>query len=246
MRTSVLSLGALALGVAAHEYPNCEADGCYRNLIDPRFAEEAVAWCPQFLAGTTTAAAAVPTNFGNCDGDIAAISSACSCVTYTATATETSSEAPATSTVTDAPTTVTPPPTTSTEESSSECETETETESEEPETSTTKWTTSTITTSTTKTITQCPVTVTDCPAHSTITTVEVVVTTTVCPVTDEPTGSFPPSFTPTGSFGTVTATPTTTKSAKPTTTGVQTAGAGRVVRGVEGVAALAGLIAAFL
>ncbi|KAK3905648.1 putative cell wall protein sed1 protein [Staphylotrichum tortipilum] len=260
MRTSVLSLGALALGLAsAHEYPNCESDNCFRNLVDERFAAQAVAWCPEFLSGTTTASGAIPTEFSNCDGNVQAVSSACSCITYTASATatptatpsssstsveETSSEAPGTTTAT------TEAPATSTEEpETSDCETETE----EPEssTSTTKWTTSTITTSTTKTITQCPASVTACPGRSTtFTTVEVVVTTTVCPVTEEPSAIptiTPPVLVPSSSaFGTVTVKPPTTGGPKPTSSIPVTAGAGRAVRGVEGIAAIAGLFAAFL
>ncbi|KAH8895486.1 hypothetical protein GQ53DRAFT_52325 [Thozetella sp. PMI_491] len=67
-------------------YPDCEPDNCYRNLIDDRFKDEAKAFCPQFLAGTTTAPSAIPTDFNNCDGNIAAVSSACSCITYVSAA----------------------------------------------------------------------------------------------------------------------------------------------------------------
>ena len=240
-----------------HGYPrpdaDCqqEADNCYRNLIDANFAEEAVAWCPQFLAGTTTAASAIPTNFGNCDGDVVAVSSACSCITYTATATASpSSTAPPTTLTTAAPETTTTKAPETTSKSSTETEepetSECETETEEPETSTstTKWTTSTLTTTTTRTFTQCPSHVVECPGRSTtVTTVETIVTTTVCPVTEAP--SQPPVITPTSSrIGTVTV-PTTTKGPKPTSS-VVTGGAGRAVRGVEGIAAVAGLFAAFL
>ncbi|KAJ4300127.1 hypothetical protein N0V88_002796 [Collariella sp. IMI 366227] len=259
MRAFTLSLGALALGLAsAHEYPNCEPDNCYREMVDPRFADEAIAFCPKFLSGTTTAADAIPTNFENCEGSIKAVSSACSCITYTAGTTE----PPATSTSesevessTEAPaTTTTPPPKTTSE--ASETETEAETETEEPEqtkTSTTRWTTSTITTTTTRTITSCPPSVTACPSHGTTVTTEVIVTTTVCPVTDEPEepeetepvtskgSSFPPVVTPT-EFNTVTV--VSTKPPKPSSTGPATGAAGRTV--VEGVAAVAGLLAALL
>jgi hypothetical protein len=272
MRTFALTLGALALRLAsANQYPNCvshpvslalsdvtcqtadpqqESDNCYRNLVDERFAAEAVAWCPEWLAGTTEI---IPDDFSNCDGNVKALSSACSCVTYTATATasssaSTSSTEVATTSSTTVQVTTTAAPTTTTTATSTEetSECETETESTAPETSTTKWTTSTITTSTTKTITQCPVTVTNCPSHSTITTVEVVVTTTVCPVTETQAPSVPPSLTPTSSaFGTVTV-PKTSTGAKPTSSVPVTAGAGRVIGGFEGLAALAGLFAALL
>jgi hypothetical protein len=256
MRTSVLSLGAMALGlVSAHEYPNCEDDNCYRNLVDQRFAEEAVAWCPEFLASTTTDASAIPTNFNNCEGNIKAVSSACSCITYTAsaTATPTSSEVPET-TETEVPetTTTTEVPETTETEVPETTTTATETDDDDEEctsTSTTKWTTSTITTTTTRTITSCSAAVTDCPGGGVPTvTTEVIVTTTVCPVTDEPevptpTGSFISSNLPT-LLPTLTTARNTTFPPKPTSSGPATAGAGRVVGG--GIAAVAGLFAAFL
>ncbi|KAL2189973.1 hypothetical protein L209DRAFT_148386 [Thermothelomyces heterothallicus CBS 203.75] len=183
MRAFALSLGALAIGLAsAHEYPNCEADGCYRNLIDERFAEKAVSFCPEFLAGTTTAASAIPTDFANCEGDVKAVSSACSCITYTATATATSS----TTEVSETSTTEVPPESSTTEAPETSSTEAPETSSTEtPETSTTKWTTSTITTTATRTITSCPPPVTKCPGNGTTTvTTETIVTTTVCPVTE--------------------------------------------------------------
>jgi hypothetical protein len=255
MRTSVLSLGALALGLAsAHEYPNCESDNCYRNLVDERFAEEAVAFCPEFLAGTTTAASAIPTNFNNCDGNVKAVSSACSCITYTAsaTATPTSSEVPETTTSAEEPETTTTeaPETITTEVPETTTTTDDDDDEECTSTSTTKWTTSTITTTTTRTITSCSAEVTDCPGGGTPTvTTEVIVTTTVCPVTDEPevpepTGSFVPSSSLPTLLPTLTTARNTTNPPKPTSSGPATAGAAHVVGG--GVAALAGLFAAFL
>ncbi|KAK4153493.1 putative cell wall protein sed1 protein [Chaetomidium leptoderma] len=258
MRTSILSLGALAMGlVSAHEYPYCEADNCYNELTDKRFADEAKAFCPEFLAGTTTAASAIPTNFENCEGSVAAVSSACSCITYSDTPTSTApptTESTKEATTTEVPetsTTEAPEPTTTEEPEESTTEACEETETEEPEssTSTTKWTTSTLTTTTTRTITQCPETVTDCPAHSTRVTTEIIVTTTVCPVTDEPEGpttTDSPSFVPSSTeFGTITI-PSTSRGPQPTSSVPVTAGAGRAVRGVEGIAAVAGLFAAFL
>ncbi|KAM0270460.1 hypothetical protein ACHAQH_009401 [Verticillium albo-atrum] len=81
MRGVYMSLGALALAtVQANEYPYCEKDNCYRNLIDTRYQAKAAEFCPQWLAGTTTAPAAVPTSFKNCG--VPELSSACSCITY--------------------------------------------------------------------------------------------------------------------------------------------------------------------
>ncbi|KAK1768240.1 hypothetical protein QBC33DRAFT_536620, partial [Phialemonium atrogriseum] len=86
MRTTPLSLGALLLGLAsAWEYPDCDPDNCYREMTNDRFYGEAQEFCPQFLAGTTTAPEAIPTNFENCEQDVNRVSSACSCITYTAT-----------------------------------------------------------------------------------------------------------------------------------------------------------------
>ncbi|KAK2042814.1 hypothetical protein LZ31DRAFT_442799, partial [Colletotrichum somersetense] len=86
MRGLYMGLGAIALvSVNANQYPNCEHDNCYNNLIDDRFKDEANVFCVEFLSGTTTAPYAIPTDFDNCEKDIKAISSACSCVTYTLT-----------------------------------------------------------------------------------------------------------------------------------------------------------------
>ncbi|KAJ0161742.1 hypothetical protein CTA2_5667, partial [Colletotrichum tanaceti] len=89
MRGSYTGLAAMALAsVNARKYPFCEPDGCYRNLIDQRFEQEAKGFCVDFLHGTTvTAAAAIPTHFNNCQGDVKAVSSACSCITYGLTST---------------------------------------------------------------------------------------------------------------------------------------------------------------
>lgn len=265
MRTSVLSLGALALGlVSANEYPNCEPDNCYREMVDPRFAEEAASFCPEFLAGTTTAATAIPTNFENCELNVSAVSSACSCITYSASTTEapaTSTEVPETSTEEPEPSTTEEPETSTTEEPETTTTEEPETTTteapessttEEPESSsssgsssTTKWTTSTITTTTTRTITSCPPSVTACPSgHHTVTT-ETIITTTVCPVTEEPTDE--PTTPPPASsaFGTITV--PTTQGPRPTTSQLPVpGGAGRVVGGVEGIALVAGVVAALL
>ncbi|KAK2021592.1 hypothetical protein LX32DRAFT_508568, partial [Colletotrichum zoysiae] len=86
MRGLYMGLGVIALvSVNANQYPNCEHDNCYNNLVDDRFKDKANVFCVEFLSGTTTAPYAIPTDFDNCQKDIKAISSACSCVTYTLT-----------------------------------------------------------------------------------------------------------------------------------------------------------------
>jgi hypothetical protein len=113
-----MTLGALALGAAnaldlRWTYPNCDTTNCYNELVDARFYAEAETFCPEFLAGTTTAASAIPTDFSNCQGDVSAVSSACSCITYTMTHTTGSSTAPPTTTTTTPPTTSSSPTTSS-------------------------------------------------------------------------------------------------------------------------------------
>jgi hypothetical protein len=56
-----MGLGALALASMASgsvlkrwEYPDCEADNCYRNFIDDRFSHLAPEFCFGWLDGTTT------------------------------------------------------------------------------------------------------------------------------------------------------------------------------------------------
>ncbi|KAK2059036.1 hypothetical protein LY76DRAFT_571457 [Colletotrichum caudatum] len=86
MRGLYMGLGSIALvSVNANQYPNCEYDNCYRNLVDDRFKYEANVFCVEFLNGTNTAPDAIPADFDNCEKDIKAVSSACSCVTYTLT-----------------------------------------------------------------------------------------------------------------------------------------------------------------
>ncbi|TVY15285.1 hypothetical protein LARI1_G006251 [Lachnellula arida] len=122
MYSVYLGLGALALSsVNAWTYPDCEMDNCYRNLIDARFTLEAGPFCLDFISGTTTAAAAIPTDFNNCAGDIAAVSSACSCIAYTLTHESSPTKTPCTTSTTpiETPTstpctTTTPPPKTHT------------------------------------------------------------------------------------------------------------------------------------
>jgi hypothetical protein len=217
MRSAILSLGALALQVAAWEYPYCEPDGCYRNLIDERFAAEANTFCPKFLSGTTTAAAAIPTAFDNCAGDVKAVSSACSCVTYTLT-TSTSS---AVSTTAPVSSTTSCPETTSTSVSS-----------KAPH----SYTTSTVYTTKVYTVTSCKPDVTDCPSKPHVTTETSILYTTVCPVTEE---TYAPTTMSTKSYGTsAPASKTTTSKALQVT-----AAAGKVASGF-GAAAAAGVFAA--
>ncbi|KAG5984586.1 hypothetical protein E4U55_004137 [Claviceps digitariae] len=79
----VVVLGALAASAAAWKYPDCDSDNCYRALTKDGLKKEAESFCFSWLSGTTTAAAAIPGDFQNCD--VRAASSACSCITYTAT-----------------------------------------------------------------------------------------------------------------------------------------------------------------
>jgi len=101
MKAAILSVGALAIGASAWSWPECEADNCYREMVDQRFYDESKSFCPGYLAGTTYD---IPSDYENCDGDASKVSSACSCITYT----------PTTSSSTYAPTTTTYPPTTTT------------------------------------------------------------------------------------------------------------------------------------
>ncbi|TWU74023.1 hypothetical protein ED733_001355 [Metarhizium rileyi] len=148
----VLLLGALAASVAANTYPNCEYDNCYRALINDGLQDKAKAFCFDWLAGTTTAASAIPTDFSNCN--VQAASSACSCITYTATHTT-----GPTTTSTPPATTSTPPKTTGTSETPP---TTTHTTSETPPTTT--HTTSETPPTTTHTTSETPPTTT----HTTI------------------------------------------------------------------------------
>lgn len=245
MRTFVLSLGALALGlVSAHEYPECEADNCYRNLIDQRFADEAEAFCPEFLSEVIEDPDAIPGSFSECNGDVDAVSSACSCITYQPTASVTAT-VPAEPTTTASEPEETEEPDTTSEEPTAE-PTDSDVPDPEPTTGPTKtgkWTTSTVTATSTKTITDCEPTVTECPGR---TTVETTVYTTVCPVTDEPAEPEPtdePAPEPSTSLGTVTL-PTTTAPGPNPTAPIVPGAAGRA--GVEGLAVVAGLVAAAL
>ncbi|KAI0409281.1 hypothetical protein F4802DRAFT_243107 [Xylaria palmicola] len=104
MRGIYVSTSALALAGMANAswrrwtYPDCDADNCYRAFINEQYTDLAPSFCLEFLASTTTDAAVIPTPFQNCDGDIRAVSSACSCITYTYTHTQTTSTPEATPT----------------------------------------------------------------------------------------------------------------------------------------------------
>ncbi|KAH8900265.1 hypothetical protein GQ53DRAFT_758358 [Thozetella sp. PMI_491] len=250
---TALSVAALAGLTSAWSYPDCEPDNCYREMTDSRFYEEAVAFCPGYLAGKTSV---IPSDFENCDSDASKVSSACSCITYSATTSTSSvatstpattttsvvvtttpaSSSPATSTATSAP--VSSPPPTSTGVSS-----KTEGHSSYPHS--TKMTTSTITSTHTYTITSCKPEVTNCPGNKDhpYTTVETTVYTTVCPVTETPTqnGTWVPPPGSKTTVGTVTTGKTTTTS---TPTSVVHAGAAQ--NGVGLAAVAAGLVAMLL
>lgn len=129
MKTTVL-ISALATGAYAWTYPDCEHDGCYRNLVDPRYSDQAPAFCIAWISGTTTDASAIPTQYRNCLG-VAPLSSVCSCIAYTATITdcitETATNTPSpVTTSSQSQITVSTPPVTPTLESTTECATMTE------------------------------------------------------------------------------------------------------------------------
>jgi len=192
MKAAIL-LAFLSLGITANELPCCEHDGCYRNLIDARYAKKANEFCPAFLAGTTTNAAAVPTEFGNCK-DIDRVSSACTCVTH-GECVATTIKATATITSTDVlsePTTEGEHTTTDVADKESD-----EATSKMPFTTTsvssgsavvtksTTWTTSTIHSTFTRTITICSVGDPNCSTEmATTVTDSIPVSTTTFPVTD--------------------------------------------------------------
>ncbi|TQW01641.1 hypothetical protein IF2G_10838 [Cordyceps javanica] len=87
---STLFLG-LPTSIRAWTYPDCEPDGCYRNLIDPRYSAEAPAFCLKWISGTVMDLSAIPPHFRDCPG-VTALSSACFCVAYTATHTATQTD----------------------------------------------------------------------------------------------------------------------------------------------------------
>ncbi|CZS92143.1 uncharacterized protein RCO7_00723 [Rhynchosporium graminicola] len=95
MRASLLNFGAMALStVTANTYPDCEPDNCYRNLINPRFAQEIGGFCIGYLSESIID---IPQDYHNCAGDSQAIKSACSCITYSLTHTTSPSSATSTS-----------------------------------------------------------------------------------------------------------------------------------------------------
>ncbi|CEJ89890.1 hypothetical protein VHEMI05707 [[Torrubiella] hemipterigena] len=240
---SFAAVALLAATVAANKYPDCEPDNCHRNLVDDRFKDQAPAICKQWLAGTTTAASAIPTQFNNCPS-VQEFSSACSCVTYTATHTSgtPSSSVPPSSSATPSssvvPSSSIPPVSSSTKgpvssssavPSTTSCPTTVSTETSKP---VTQWTTSTICSYVTHTVTECPSTVPNCPVKHTTTSVETIpITTTVCPVTTTPAPH---------NNGTATYTPPVQGTQPPVVTGA----AGRFA--VEYLAAAAGVAAALL
>ncbi|KAF1732541.1 hypothetical protein CRV24_006429 [Beauveria bassiana] len=77
MKNTFLLVSTLAASTSAWTYPDCERDGCYRNLIDRRYADAAPAFCLEWISGASTAVSVIPSRFRNCP-DVAAVSSACS------------------------------------------------------------------------------------------------------------------------------------------------------------------------
>ncbi|KAI1817679.1 hypothetical protein GGS20DRAFT_531422 [Poronia punctata] len=85
MRGLFLALGVVAV-VDMAGASMCAEDNCYRAFLNQQYAELGSSFCQGFLASTTTDAAVIPTPFENCEGSIAAVSSACACVASPATA----------------------------------------------------------------------------------------------------------------------------------------------------------------
>ncbi|KHN94749.1 uncharacterized protein MAM_07345 [Metarhizium album ARSEF 1941] len=197
MKTALV-VGALAAYAAAHTYPNCEHDNCYRALIKDGLQDKARNFCSGWLAGTTTLDSAIPTDFNNCN-NVKAASSACSCVTYNPSQTAGPSITSTPALISEEPSTTTPT-TTESEQPPTTIPTTQAPATTTPATShaTTKWTTSTVCTTKTYTITSCPTEVTKCPAgHTTVITETIPIYTTVCPVT-ETHGPLPPPPRPAG------------------------------------------------
>ncbi|KPI45448.1 uncharacterized protein AB675_840 [Cyphellophora attinorum] len=68
--------------------PNCYADNCLRNILDLRYVSSAGPFCSDYL---NTPGMPIATYLGNCEGDTASVTSACSC--YMSPAPSTSSSA---------------------------------------------------------------------------------------------------------------------------------------------------------
>jgi len=172
MRGIYLSLASVAIGLAsANTYPNCEPDNCFRNLDDIRYADQVAPFCYKFLESHVTDYGAIPEEYSNCEGNIEAVSSACSCITYSHSTTATSTKTyPGTTTSVPVYTTKTYPP---------------------HITSVPVYTTSTIYATHVYTVKGCPAYVADCPAGHHVTTEYSVVSTTVCPVVYTPVVSLP-------------------------------------------------------
>lgn len=247
MYAVLLTLGALAGMASAWAYPECEQDNCYRNLINPLYTDVIGPFCMGYLAPTATASAAVPTDYSNCASP-SELSSACSCITYTYTQTQSSSTPPPTTSSTVATTSTASGNVVSTSSvyssTSSSYSVPTSTSN-----SSQQLTTSTVYTTTTYTVSSCAPTVTNCP-YGHVTTDTIVLSVTVCPVTESSTAP----ATSTSAAALVTAVGTVSKavgtvgSSKTTSSiGLQVTGAaGHVNAAFELAAAAAGLIGAAL
>ncbi|EGS21650.1 uncharacterized protein CTHT_0035150 [Thermochaetoides thermophila DSM 1495] len=188
MRAALLSLGALALPlVAATEVDVCDAETnlCLSGLLE----RDDPAWlCEEVTPENVIGQEMVPSCATAQD-----VVSACECILYDSDFCEEEPEPTTTAGGSD------PEPTTTddTEEPPATTVTVGPTGGSGPETTappeTTMWTTSTITTTRTYTITSCPPEITRCPGGGVpIVTSEVIITTTVCPVTDGPEPTFVP------------------------------------------------------
>jgi hypothetical protein len=174
-----------------------DPDNCYRNLQDPRFANEVNGFCVSLIATTATAASAVPSDFANCD--LKGASSACSCIVYTLT--HGASATPTSIAVSTTPSSSIADPATSGSSSAAATLKDTAVMTATTSgsmsgttlsTSSIAMTTSTVYATKIYTVTSCAPTVTDCPAKTGKLTTEIIsLYTTVCPVAASPV--YPPS-----------------------------------------------------
>jgi hypothetical protein len=220
-------------------------------MTDPRFYEEAVSFCPTFLASSGVD---IPSDFGNCNGDVMAVSSACSCITYTATVSSSTSTSTSTSTtaayttttVSSSYPTMTPTTYPTTYPTTTYPVVPTTTPAPYvtyPGSSAVPYTTSTVYSTTVYTTTSCAAYVTDCPVGPYVTTEVVSLYTTVCPVSV--TAAAAPTYPVYGNTTLVSAAGTGVKPAATTTPlTIGTNAAGRV--GAGGLLAAAAALVAFV
>jgi len=174
--------------------PNATLTTATMNSLT-RASPPRISFCPEFLASTTTAASAIPTDFSNCNSDnvdadyVSAVSSACSCITYSITASSTAAATSTTSSSSSSSSSAASVTSTSSTSSASGVVTSTSSSSAAASTSSVAYTTSTVYTTSIYTVTSCASTVTNCPAKGHVTTEFISLYTTICPVTETETGS---------------------------------------------------------